>query len=162
MKSIFSKGILSFFVLLAGNKSYAQYTIKDFNPLQGLTGSWKMVTKMGSAFYEHWHRVNDSVLQNKSYGINRRDTISQETVQLKLTHGIITYTSTVADQNNQQPVTFTLVKTENGKYVFENKAHDFPQQISYQLIDKNTLHASISGTGKDKFTEILFNFKRIE
>ena len=86
------------------------------------------------------------------------DTIPQETVQLKISNGIITYTSTVANQNNQQPVTFTLVKTENGKYIFENKAHDFPQQISYHLIDNNTLNASISGTAKDKFSEILLYF----
>ena len=162
MKNIFRRWISLMVLLFMCNNSYAQYTMKDFKPLQALTGSWKMVIKMGSAFYEHWYRVNDSLLQNKSYGINRRDTISQETVQLKLTHGIITYTSTVADQNNQQPVTFTLVKLENGKYIFENKAHDFPQQITYLLIDKNTLHASISGTRKDKFREVLFNFKREE
>ena len=140
---------------------YAQYSLQDFTALHDLKGSWKMITKKG-ALYEHWYMVNDSVLQNKSYRINGTDTIPQETVQLKIANGIISYTSTVANENNQQPVTFILVKNENGKYVFENKAHDFPQQISYYLADKNTLNASISGTVKDKFSEILFNFKREE
>ena len=161
MKNILP-GCLSLMVLLlVFNYSYAQYTMKDFKPLQGLVGSWKMITKKG-ALYEHWLRFNDTLLQNKSYRVNGMDTIPQETVQLKILNGIITYTSTVANQNNQQPVTFTLVKTENGKYIFENKAHDFPRQISYHLIDNNTLNASISGTAKDKFSEILFNFKREE
>lgn len=161
MKNLFPGCLFILVLLSVCNLSFAQYTVKDFRPLQGLAGCWKMITNKGT-LYEHWYMVNDSVLQNISYLVNGTDTIPQETVQLKIANGIISYTSTVANQNNQQPVIFILVKNENGKYVFENNAHDFPQQISYNLADKNTLNASISGTVKNKFSEMLFNFKREE
>lgn len=145
--------------LLLFNTGYAQYNMKHFIPLHGLRGTWKMETKKGF-LYEQWYTVNDSLLQNKGYRVNGSDTLPQETVQLKISGGAITYTSTVANQNNQQPVTFTLVKNDNGKYIFENTAHDFPQQISYELKDANTLDAVISGRINDKYREISFYFTR--
>ena len=159
MKKIVRKYIPVLMLLFSSNTLYAQYSIRDFAPLHGLTGNWKMITKKGFLM-EHWYINNDSTMHNKSYRVHGTDTIPQETVQLSLRNGSITYTSSVADQNNQQPVTFTLTKMENGKYIFENRAHDFPQQISYQLADKNTLNAGISGNIKFKHREILFNFKR--
>ncbi len=118
-----------------------------------------MATKKGF-LYEQWFMINDSLLQNKSYRVNGTDTIPQEAVQLKISGGAITYTSTVVNQNNQQPVIFTLVNKDNGKYIFENTAHDFPQQISYKLKDANTLDAGISGRINDQYREISFYFKR--
>ncbi len=145
--------------LLLFSAGYAQHNMKDFSPLHGLAGTWKMETKKG-LLYEQWYTISDSLLQNKSYRVNGTDTLPQETVQLKISGGVITYTSTVANQNNQQPVTFTLVKNDNGKYIFENTAHDFPQQISYELKDINTMDAAISGRINDKHREIPFHFKR--
>jgi hypothetical protein len=139
--------------------NYAQFNTREFKPLHLLTGKWKMETKKGF-LYEHWYTVNDSTLQNKSYRVNGTDTLPQETVELKISNGAITYTSTVAGQNNQRPVTFTLVSNHDGKYIFENKGHDFPQQISYQLKDANTLIASISGKVDNNFREIPFIYKR--
>lgn len=159
MKRTIQNALFLCFPFFVTENLYAQYTMKDFMPLQGLKGSWKMTTNKGT-LYEHWQAVNDSVLHNKSFRVNGRDTIPQETVELKLFNGSITYNSVVANQNRQQAVTFTLVSTKNGEFVFENKAHDFPQLISYHLVDNETLIAKISGTIKEKHNEIVFNFKR--
>ncbi len=153
--------LLGCFAITTCETASAQFSIIDFKPLHTLTGSWKVETKKGFLF-EHWYRINDSTMQNKSYRVNGTDSIPQETVQLKISNGAILYISTVADQNNQQPVTFTLVKKDNGKYIFENKGHDFPQQISYHLRDPNHLDASISGSVNNKYREIPFNFTREE
>lgn len=161
MKIVVGKYIPVLVLFFVSNTLYAQFSMKDFAVLHGLTGSWKMVTQKGF-LYEHWYISNDSTLHNKSYRVNGTDTFPQETVQLKIRNSNISYISTVADQNKQQPVTFTLTKIDKGKYVFENKAHDFPQQISYQLTDKNSLDASISGNIKEKYKEIIFNYKREE
>jgi hypothetical protein len=161
MEKTFFYFLLCCLAFTQGETAFAQFSITDFKPLHTLAGTWKMKTKNGFLF-EHWYGVNDSTLQNKSYRVNGTDTIPEETVLLKISNGAIIYISTVANQNNQQPVSFTLIKKENGKYIFENKGHDFPQQISYHLKDDNHLDASISGTVNDKFREIRFNFKREE
>ncbi len=159
MKKLLVCTLLSCIALLLSQITIAQYGVRDFKPLHLLVGNWKMETKKGF-LYEHWYTVNDSTLQNKSYRVHGTDTIPQEKVELKIFNGVITYTSTVASQNNQQPVTFTLVSNNNGNYIFENKGHDFPQQISYQLKDANTLNASISGNINGKYREIPFNYRR--
>lgn len=118
-----------------------------------------MTTQKG-LLYEHWVLINDTTLHNKSYRVHQRDTVPQETVVLALNNGRITYASTVANQNNQENVVFTLGSIDNGKYIFENKAHDFPQVISYQLSGGEKLSAAISGKIKNSFREILFDYTR--
>ena len=109
---------------------------------------------------EEWYKKNDSVMYNKSYRVNGRDTIPEEKVELKIVKGVITYTSIVDNQNSRQPVVFTLSGISGGKYTFENSKHDFPQKISYQLIDNKTLSASISGTINNEYRLIPFDYKR--
>ncbi|MBC7868204.1 MAG: hypothetical protein H7X88_11780 [Gloeobacteraceae cyanobacterium ES-bin-316] len=136
---------------------HAQFKSADFKRLHRLVGSWKMNTAKGFLM-ELWEMQDDSTLLNKSYRVMASDTIPQETVVLSLRKDIIVFSSTVANQNNQQPVPFSLVKIEDGKYIFENKLHDFPQQIFYRIADNNILEAGISGMIKDKYQEKLFNF----
>ena len=118
-----------------------------------------MTTKKG-LLYEQWFFVNDSTLQNRSYRLHGLDTIPQETVTLKIRGGSITYNSTVADENNQLPVTFTLTSRLQGKYLFENQSHDFPQFIRYQLLGEHKLSAAISGKMNGNFREVLFMYDR--
>jgi len=157
MKNVF----LSFLalILFGCNVLFAQATALQFKPLHQLAGSWKMATPKGFLF-EVWKIQDDSTMLSKSFRINGTDTIPQESVELSLRNNIITFTSVVADQNNQQPVSFILIHSKEGKYVFENKAHDFPQQIFYTLNGNNSLQAGISGRINDTFKEILFNFTR--
>lgn len=157
MKIIF----ISFLALssMGFNVLYAQDAGLLFKPLHQLAGSWKMATSKGILF-EVWKIKDDSTMVSKSFRINGTDTIPQETVELSLRNNITRFTSTVADQNNQQPVTFILIHSNDGKYVFENKAHDFPQQIFYTLAGNNSLLAGISGRINDTYKEILFNFTR--
>lgn len=161
MKKQFFYSILAWLMIIGGEKTYAQYSIKDFQPLHDLAGTWKMPSKKGFLF-EYWQRINDSTLQNNSYRVNGIDSIPQETVELTIANGAIMYISTVVNQNNHLPVTFFLVKKDNGKYIFENKKHDFPQQITYYLKDKNQLQASISGSIKGEYKEILFYYERVK
>lgn len=155
------KCFFSFLVLssIVCNVLYAQVTGLQFKPLHQLAGSWEMNTSKGSLI-EVWKIQDDSTLVSESFRINGTDTIPQETVVLSLRNNSINFTSTVADQNNQQPVSFILIKIQDGKYVFENKAHDFPQQIFYTLAGNNSLLAGISGRINDTYKEILFNFTR--
>jgi len=119
---------------------------------------WEMKMKNG-VLLEQWTKVNDSLLTSTSYRIRGRDTVIQEKVELKYAYGSITYSPTLIDQNEGQAVTFTLIKIENSgrTYTFENKQHDFPQQIVYMLGDK-TLRVVIKGQSNGQNKEIPFDF----
>lgn len=152
------KLLLLLFVCISLNAA-AQWTLKDFSGLHGLTGSWKLNNKKG-VLHETWIKTSDSTLNGYSYLITPTDSIPQETVELWFIKGKITYTPTTVSQNDGNPVTFTLAKIDNGKYIFENKEHDFPTQIIYKLADNKTLQAAINGTIGGSFREIPFNFSR--
>jgi hypothetical protein len=122
-----------------------------FKKLYALEGKWLMKTSKGYVG-EEWKKINNQYLQNRGFMIRGRDTIITERVALKETGDGIFYTSTVENQNNHQPVSFKLTKSDNNIFVFENPHHDFPKRIVYELITTDSLHAYIDdgnpGTNK--------------
>lgn len=150
------------FVLLCG--AFAQqpvFTTNEFKPLHGLTGLWKMDSKRGT-IYEEWQASGDNQLTGRSYKINNNDTMVLENVVISLQNNAIFYTPVVRDQNNQQPVPFKLISYNNNKYVFENKEHDYPQRVIYELVSANDLRARIEGTRNGKESGSDFNYMRIK
>lgn len=113
---------------------------RSSNPLHGLTGLWKMDGKRG-ALYEEWLISGDNQLTGRSYKINNNDTIVLENVIISVQGDAIVYTPVVRDQNNQQPVPFKLISYNNNRHVFENKKHDYPQRVIYELVSMNELRA---------------------
>ncbi|OQP45601.1 DUF6265 family protein [Niastella populi] len=136
------------------------YSGKEFKPLQGLTGLWKMDTKRGT-IYEEWQVRSDSGLTGRSYKLNNKDTVVLENVVLSLQGNDIFYTPVVSDQNNQQPVPFKLVSCIGNRYVFENREHDYPQRVIYELVSMNDLRARIEGSKNGKEMSSDFNYIRV-
>jgi hypothetical protein len=153
------KKLLLIILLFSSGKSFAQWTLDDFRPLHNLFGSWVFETKKGK-LHESWSKTSDSTMNGYSYLISPTDSIPQETVELWYLNGKITYTPTTVSQNEGNPVVFALIKIDSGQYIFENKQHDFPNQIRYKLVDMNTVHASIAGNIQGTWKEIPFYFKR--
>ena len=61
--------------------------------------------------------------------------------------------------NGRSPATdFTLTKIDGKSLTFENPTHDFPKKIEYTLDQEGTLHATVSGTDKQK--PLRYRFKR--
>lgn len=151
-----------FFVIFFAEQTSAQsFTLQDFASLYGLQGAWGLSTKRGGLLHEVWQIQNMQYLQSKSFMVRDKDTIPQESVQLRYQDGRITYTSTVPNQNAGQPVTFTLVSHAGGEYIFENKAHDFPQRIVYRVPADSTLDVYIEGPSSGSVKKIPYPFKRI-
>jgi hypothetical protein len=122
--------------------SYPADNKRIFKKLFALEGIWKMTTKKG-AICEEWKKAGKNYLQNKAYMIKGSDTLITERVALTRTAGGIFYTSTVEDQNNKQPVSFKMVSASANIFIFENREHDFPKRIVYQLLSADSLHAFI-------------------
>jgi hypothetical protein len=150
------KKILFFFLLTVSLNAAAQYQLKDFKPLHGLAKVWEIKSDKG-ALVEQWVLVNDSLMRSSSYMVNGKDTIPEETIELKLSDGKITFTPIVPNQNEGKPLIFTLISIAGTKFTFENKLHDFPQQIAYHIMEKE-LHVTISGNTKNGFMEIPYEF----
>jgi hypothetical protein len=150
----------SFFgVIVTG---YSQpFSENDFKALQGLEGLWKMETSRG-AIYEEWQPKSNNKLTGRSYRINNTDTMVMERIELFHEGNDIIYRPVVSNQNNQQPVTFKLISIADGRYVFENKAHDFPQRVIYQIVSKDVVHARIEGirNGQERGSD--FRYSRVK
>ena len=141
---------------------YSQsFSENDFKALQGLEGLWKMETSRG-AIYEEWHTNSNNKMAGRSYRINNADTIVMERIELYREGNDIIYSPVVSNQNNQQAVTFKLISITNGRYIFENKAHDFPQRIIYKIESKDAVHARIEGmrNGQERGSD--FRYSRVK
>ena len=150
------RAMIFLILVAAGLPSIAQYQLADFKPLYKLASAWEIKSQNG-VLVEQWVRINDSIMHSRSYRVNGKDTIPEETVELKFANGRISFTPTVPNQNQGKPVSFTLVSIEGTKFTFENKQHDFPQRIIYHIREK-TLNVTISGNTKNGFREIPFDF----
>ena len=129
-------------------------------PGQLIEGTWIMPTKNG-AIGETWKKVNEAYYQNKGFMVKGKDTIITEQVALRKTVEGVFYTSTVADQNNKQPVPFKLSSASNNIFIFENREHDFPKRIVYEFTDNTTLHAYIDDGATTKNRQD-FYFKKVK
>jgi hypothetical protein len=136
------------------------FSEKDFKVLHGLVGLWKMETNRG-VLYEEWQVQNDQTLKGRSFKVNNTDTVVLERTTLSLKGNSIIYSPAVTNQNNGQSVPFTLISAGNQRYVFENKKHDFPQRVIYQLGSNNVLQARIEGTKNGKQMGSDFNYSRV-
>lgn len=140
--------------------SFAQWTYKDFRKLRNLEGRWEMNTGKGY-IQEKWTRVNDSTFEGKNYSITRGVVILEERMKIVLNSEGIFFIATVTYQNKGLPVYFKLISIKNGEYIFENKEHDFPQQVMYHLKDEDNLLAFINGNTEKGFRKVDFSFYRM-
>ena len=132
---------------------------QKFDQLHILQGMWIMKTKKG-AIGEHWEKINSNHLQNRGFMIKGSDTITTERVALKNTTEGIFYTSTVEDQNNRQPIAFRLTAAHENTFVFENPQHDYPKKITYQFVNKDSLHAWIDDGKEVPEKKSMFKYGR--
>jgi len=157
--------LLFLFLLISSTPLLAQFTKNDFNQFKLTEGKWESTVKKGR-YIEQWWRLNDSVYSSRSYLLTGTDSIPQEEVELRFSNNRIIYAPIVYDQNEGKRVAFPLVsltKNRDGSvsFLFENKEHDFPQQILYRPSVK-ALEVITSGSIDGKQKAIPFNFRKIK
>jgi hypothetical protein len=153
--------VLLFFAFSVSTVNAQSYSDKDFKPLYSLQGLWKMETGRGP-IYEEWNKKDDQKLTGRSYRINNTDTVVMERIELYISGNEIVYSPTVSNQNNQQPVSFKLISNAGGRFVFENKEHDFPQRIIYNLVSNDAVHARIEGVRNGQERGSDFRYSRVK
>ena len=136
------------------------YSEKDFKSLHALAGLWKMETGRGT-IYEEWKITGNNKLSGRSFRVNNTDTMVFEKLEIYLHDGKIIYSPVVRNQNNGQAVPFALVAVNDKQYVFENKEHDYPQRIIYNLVSEDSVHARIEGTRNGQERGSDFKYSRV-
>lgn len=131
-----------------------------FKTLGMLSGNWQMKTAKG-ILGERWKKISENELQNQGYKITGNDTAKLEHVSLVQKREEIYYISTVANENDGKAIPFKLTKSKNSQFVFSNPEHDFPQNITYEIVSKDSVHAWIDGTYKGKYGRKDFYYKRV-
>lgn len=133
-------------------------TLKTFD---FLLGKWEMKTKNGK-IVERWKKHSDS-LTGQSHQFNAAgDSILTETVVLKKISGEWHFCVTGYEKGNEGRTDFKLVTSANNTFTFENKMHDFPQQITYQNKGKDELLAWIEGKINGKKRKMEFPYWRVK
>jgi len=65
-----------------------------------------------------------------------------------------------ASPRGQPSVTFPVIEFTDSSLVFENRGHDFPQQIRYHRRTADSLYAAISGMVGGRSRTIKFEYGR--
>ena len=124
-----------------------------------LLGKWSSKMDDGE-LSENWNQLNDSTFEGKSFFIKGKDTLHFESIVLQQKGKDLFYNATVKGQNNNKAVPFKLTLDSINHLVFENPKHDYPQKITYSLINKDSLVASISGVQQGKPSSEQFGMKK--
>ncbi|RZJ35555.1 MAG: hypothetical protein EOO51_05290 [Flavobacterium sp.] len=114
-----------------------------------IVGEWENQTDAGYLF-EKWEKESDSVFRGASYFIKGKDTLGHELMTISQSAGHISFTATVAGQNQNKPVSFAMVSMKDGEMKFENPKHNYPQNIMYRRISADSLVAQIDGMQQGK------------
>ena len=124
-----------------------------------LLGKWENKTADGN-LSENWKQLNDSTFQGESFFIKGKDTLHFESIILQQKGEELFYNATVKGQNENKAVAFKMTTGTEKQLVFENPKHDYPQKITYTLINKDSLVASISGVQLGKPSSEKFGMKK--
>ncbi len=137
---------LGFLILLFLVTAFAEKKVESkMRSFKWMVGSWTMKTKNG-AIMETWVPINDSTLAGEGIMVkNTGGTQQLETTRLIYRNKEYFYCSVAHGQNNEEETKFKITSFSENGFVSENPAHDFPKRITYQLINKDSLHAFIDG-----------------
>ena len=128
-----------------------------------LPGSWELEGKPITEVWEKGDKKNEYkaivVEKVQSPNLNTQNIVREE-IKVAKKDGEVYYYAKVIDQNNDSTIPFKLTSFTKDKVVFENKEHDFPHKITYELISTDALRAEISGTMDGKPQSFRFDYRR--
>lgn len=136
--------------LALGGGSAGAEPASKVESLGWLSGSW--VRQEGEKRYEeHWMRPDGGVMLGMARTVRPGKAAGFEHLRIGMVDGQLAYWAMPSGQN---PAAFPLVEASEGRAVFANPAHDFPQRIIYER-KGDQLTAAIEGPGEQGKTQRL-------
>jgi hypothetical protein len=107
-------------------------------------------------FVEIWKSYPDS-MSGIAYMVIESDSSLMERVSIVMINEKLTY---IARPKNQSLVSFTLINDGKESFIFENKANDYPQQLIYKSVSKDSLYITMDGISKGIPRTITFKYEK--
>lgn len=123
----------------------------SLDALRWLAGDW-VAHGEDSSFHESWAESAPRTLEGTGIERASADGSVRGTEELRLVQmgdGVF-YIAKVA--HNALPVAFRLTSCSDGRYVFENPAHDFPRRVEYRHTGEAGLTVQVSDGADRGFT----------
>lgn len=133
----------------------ATQTVTGIQRAAWLQGCWEMTTA-ARLVEEAWTPPKAGAMIGVSRTIQNGKMTAYEFIVLREEGERLAY---VAHPSGQPPATFLSTSVSSSELIFENPAHDFPQQIGYRL-DGDALTAWIRGTQKGRDRRVEFPYRR--
>ena len=161
MKKISKTAIaaLLFFQALS-NFGVAQASKNRLAQFEWLVGSWENKSK-DELYQENWYVVDDSTMEGDAKTMIKGELKFRESISITATSKGIFYSAITSSENGPDSTAFKLIERQNQKFVFENKAHDFPQRIIYEAKGRKRLMARIEGEINGAFGYEDFPMKKV-
>ncbi|MBK7183791.1 MAG: hypothetical protein IPH89_13140 [Bacteroidetes bacterium] len=123
-----------------------------------LEGNWKGTMGDTAYLFEKWNNPDGKQWKGLGGMVINGDTVFCEKIAIHQKADGLYYGAETVE--NKDEVHFKYIGTQNDSVIFENKAHDFPQQIVYYYKTPNHLYAHVVGTQNGKYRKEIFEFDR--
>ena len=149
--------ILAAIVLSGASSISAQATLGDF---KDMSGCWLMRDDAKQLqIREYWMPPEGTSILGMSRTIKSGKTSAYEYMRIEERKDGIYFIS--RPHENRDETEFKLVSKQGGRFVFENKEHDFPQRVIY-MADRSGLTGRIEGSSNGKPLAVEFPMTRIK
>lgn len=128
------------------------------NAARWLTGCWELAGTRGRKTVERWEAPRGGMMLGAAYAVT--PAIVRENEQLRL-YSIGDTLVYEAHPGNQARTLFRATRVTPNELVFENRANDFPQRITYRRVGRDSLAASIEGDRAGRRAPVAFGFARV-
>lgn len=142
-------------MLVLGGQTGAAQKPAGIQRAAWLQGCWELVSPTRTV-EEFWMTAKGGSMIGVSRTIRDGKTAAYEMIVLREERERLAYE---AHPSGQTPATFLSTRISGSELVFENPAHDFPQEVGYR-IEADGLVAWIRGTQNGNDRRIEFPYKR--
>ena len=135
-----------FYCLISQSITIAQEVPEsiELDSLSWLSGYWTDIQD-NKSIEEIWLAPKDSLMLGMHREYNASGRFFYEFLRIEQTEKNIIYYAAPAGRS---ATPFRLVEISENRVVFENKTHDFPQEISYTLENDSTLLVQVGSSDK--------------
>ncbi|MGE0077470.1 MAG: DUF6265 family protein [Bacteroidales bacterium] len=128
-------------LIVLGTIGIAKAQTEDISQFQWIIGNWKG-NHNGGIFLENWAQIDENTLEGQGYNVVKSDTLFREKLHIQKIGDFWVYIATIEEN---YPILFTLINSDNDTWNFVNYEHDFPQRIVYTKNENGQLHVKIQG-----------------
>jgi hypothetical protein len=128
--------------------------VNPLNELGFLAGLWS-----DGIIEEFWMGPKGGCMLGLNRTVAEGSQTQFEFLRIEERQGVITYW---ASPGGREPTAFVLSDVSLTHAVFENVEHDFPQLISYTLVDSKTLGVRVKGVLKGAPRQIDWSWTRVD